>query len=420
MQKGENEKANKTIIITSIVLFLVLFIPGILGLLLWKNFSQPQEQSTGQTKKITRPKEQWQPTNIHPWQMFHGNYNHIGFTNVKGPKTATLKWKFYAGKIEGESPNSVAIATDGTIYLTGARKLFSITPEGKEKWSKPYNHAQGPAISMDGKTVYFVGENSIIAVDTTGKELWRFQTNGNTIFGPTIGPDGTVYQGSWDGYFYAVTKEGKLKWKYKTQGAVSYPSSIGRDGKIYLGGGDAHAGGDGNFYAFNPDGSLAWKYNTNQIRVGSPAIGLDGFIYVPASPMLFVFDSKGNLQWSTQQGRMPRDDVSGILTPAIDSEGIIHLGNSQGVIAAVDPDTGQVKWRYAIGSEGLPSFPVVDANGTSYFGSFDYHMYAIDKNGQLLWKYKTEGKLTEAAPALGSDGTLYFTSDDGYLYALKD
>ncbi|HUT22305.1 MAG TPA: PQQ-binding-like beta-propeller repeat protein [Candidatus Bipolaricaulota bacterium] len=402
----------------------------------------------------------------HQWPQFHGTYLHTGYADIEGPEKAILKWKFNLGKITGTKPNSVIIASDGTIYVAGAGKIFALDKNGTEIWEKSYQNTQGPALAEDG-TIYFLSGKAIIALDKDGKEKWQFKTNGNTIIAPTVGPDGTIYQGSWDGYFYAINKDGTLKWKYKTAGAISYPASIDQNGIIYLGGGDAHAGPDGNLYAFNPDGSLKWKYDTKAMRVGSPAIGSDGLIYVPAAPALLAFDSLGNLKWSKgpatnfnniptsdldgcgapplpacggmgqpQNGNMNenmpqppmgQDDIAGIITPAIYADETIYVGNAQGILSAIDLKTQKIKWTYETdanpnqaGFYGLPNFPLVDKDGTIYFGSIDNNMYAVNKKGKLLWKYQTGGKITEASPAFDNSGTLYFTSEDGYLYAIGE
>ena len=60
------------------------------------------------------------PDGRHPWPMFHGTARHSGLAAVTGPPTASLKWKVLIGKVQGNSPNSVAIAEDGTIYVAGA------------------------------------------------------------------------------------------------------------------------------------------------------------------------------------------------------------------------------------------------------------------------------------------------------------
>jgi len=439
----------------------------------------PPGQSSQTTKETL-------PVSIHPWSQFLGSYFHTGYANIKGPQKANLKWKFQLGSLQGGDPNSIVVSSDGTIYVAGAQKIFALDKSGKEIWSKNYQGTQGPTLSEDGM-IYFLAQDTIISLDKNGNEKWKFKTNGNTAFGPTIGPDGTIYQGSWDGYFYALNKDGTLKWKYKTAGAVSYPASIDQNGIIYLGGGDAHAGPDSNLYAFAPNGGLKWKYDTKALRVGTPAIGVDGLIYVPAAPSLIVLDSSGKLKWKKgpnigfkfvqealavecgapplpacgmgqpQNGNIPqsssggcggpplppcnngtllqngnqpiqmpsKDDIAGIITPAISADGTIYIGNAQGVLSAINSKTQEVKWTYQTGVDpnqpgfyGLPSFPLVDKEGTVYIGSVDYKMYAINKEGKLIWEYQTGGKISEASPAFGSDGTLYFTSKDGYLYAI--
>jgi outer membrane protein assembly factor BamB len=120
-----------------------------------------------------------------------------------------------------------------------------------------------------------------------------------------------------------------------------------------------------------------------------------------------------------------KDEIAGIITPAISSDGTIYIGNAQGILSAIDPKTQEVKWTYQTGVDpkqpgfyGLPSFPLVDKEGTVYIGSVDGKMYAVSKEGKLLWKYQTGNRISESSPAFGSDGTLYFTSMDGYLYAI--
>ena len=448
-------RRNKLIAL-AIPIFFILLVSGVF--VYWRFWGQPQ--SSGQFS--INPSK-------HPWSQFHGNYFHTGYADVTGPDKAALKWKFQLGKVAGGDPNSVAISSDGTVYVAGAGKIFALGKNGNEIWSKSYQSTKGPALSEDG-TIHFLSMGTVIALDQDGKEKWKFKTNGDTYFGPTIGPDGTIYQGSWDGYFYAINTDGTLKWKYKTEGSVSYPASIDQNGVIYLGGGDAHSGPDSNLYAFNPDGTLRWKYDTKALRVGSPAIGSDGLIYVPAAPDLIVLDSSGNLKWKKGSevgfqniikvayaeecgppplpacsggaqpptGDMPQpgngdtpqplpveSGVAGIITPAISSDGTIYIGNSQGILSAVDSKTQEVKWTYQTGADpkqpgfrGLPSFPLVDKEGTVYIGSVDGKMYAVSRDGKLLWDYQTGGKITEAAPALDSGGVLYFTSEDGYLYAI--
>ncbi|MCR4277874.1 MAG: PQQ-binding-like beta-propeller repeat protein [Candidatus Berkelbacteria bacterium] len=403
------------------------------------------------------------PKSNNPWSMFHGNYNHTGYADVSGPATNQLKWKYLVGGKVGIGANSVVVSKEGTVFVAGNNKIIALNADGSLKWAKDYISTQGPSLSEDGTTLYFDSDTSLIAASSLdGSKKWEFKTGNNVVFGPTIGPDGTIYQGSWDKYFYAINPDGTLKWKYLTKGTISYPASIDKNGNIYLGGGDAHFGPDGNIYAFDKDGKSLWTYDTKMLRVGSPAIGYDDLLYFPASPVLFVLNTEGKLVWKkgpdvtaipggAPNGAAPvapcdpppapcssatnapdnnsatgREDIAGIITPAITPDGIIYIGTSQGKIFAIDSKTQETKWTYQTGKNpeqkgvdyGLPSFVMADKDGTSYFGSVDYKFYAMTKDGKVKWTYETGGKIMEAAPAIGADGTIYFTSEDGYLYAI--
>lgn len=384
------------------------------------------------------PAAAWTPTSDHPWPMFHGNYNHTGLAEVKGPRDGTLKWKMKLGPGgDAVPPNSVAIKSNGVIFVGSGTKVRALKADGTVKWSKRYTNIQGPALSPDGKTVYVAGNNKVMALKAkNGEKRWKYAMGDSTLFGPTISPDGVIYQGSWDGYLYALKPDGTLKWKYQTEGANSYPPSVDEKGIVYLGAGDSHAGPDGNVYAIKKNGSLKWKYDTGTERAGSPAINEDGLIIIPAAPNLIALNADGSLAWSVGPMQpldahdvraVAADDVAGIITPGIGPDGTIYIGNSEGVITALDPDTQETLWTYQTGvsledgaTYGTPSFPVVDSKGVVYIGAMDGKMYALDKNGTEVFSYQTDGPLAEAAPALGADGTLYFSSDDGYLYALQD
>lgn len=415
-------------------------------------------QKAGLKTNLGQPLTPPEAVSNHPWSQFHGSYFHTGYAGVTGPQKASLKWKFQLGKMAGGDPNSIAISSDGTIYVAGAQEIFALDQNGKELWSKSYPATQGPTISEDG-TIYVLSQHTIIALAKDGTEKWKFPTNGTVAFGPTIGPDGTIYQGSWDGYFYAINKDGTLKWKYKTAGAVSYPASIDQNGIIYLGGGDAHAGPDSNLYAFNPDGTLKWKYDTKATRVGSPAIGPDGLIYVAAAPDLLVLDSAGKLRWKMgplaaglfgvpvahaaecgppplppcsggqspngnaspssgecglpplppcggigqpMNGNLPSQSsgqggVAGIITPAIFLDGTIYIGNAQGILSAIEPKTQKVKWTYQTGA---------DPNQPGFYGLPSFPL--VDKAGTVYI-----GAVDGNMYAIGKDGKLLWKYQTG-------
>jgi outer membrane protein assembly factor BamB len=61
--------------------------------------------------------------------------------------------------------------------------------------------------------------------------------------------------------------------------------------------------------------------------------------------------------------------------------------------------------------------PIAD-DGTTYWGSLDLFVYALDKNGKQLWRTPTLGFIV-SSPALSKDmSTIYIGSFDGRLHAL--
>lgn len=127
--------------------------------------------------------------------------------------------------------------------------------------------------------------------------------------------------------------------------------------------------------------------------------------------------------------------------------GVLYIGSQDGALYALDPNSGQLKWRVQTG-EGLVSggeiitvprgtgmsemmgaalsrprqgkkeidaTPVV-ADGSVYFGSRDYSVYALDAaTGNKKWSYRTLGEIRH--PAMVKNGVVYIVSNDGSLYA---
>ena len=74
-----------------------------------------------------------------------------------------------------------------------------------------------------------------------------------------------------------------------------------------------------------------------------------------------------------------------------------------------------LKWKFETGGS-VDSSPAL-SDGVVYFGSYDYHLYAVDaKTGKEKWKFKT-GDGVSSSPAV-VDGVVYFGSWDNHLYAL--
>jgi outer membrane protein assembly factor BamB len=94
--------------------------------------------------------------------------------------------------------------------------------------------------------------------------------------------------------------------------------------------------------------------------------------------------------------------------------------NRTGVVGAAaggSGSSGALAWRFATGGP-VRSSPVIATDGSIYFGSDDFNVYALHANGSLKWAYTTIAEV-RSTPALGADGTIYVGSLDSNIYALN-
>ena len=111
----------------------------------------------------------------------------------------SLGWRI--ADFAGTHCTSPAVATDGTIYVHFAARLYAISPDGIIEWEFGVHQTalSSPAIGSDGN-IYFGwdqnGNDVLYAFTPDGNPFWAYQTPGQAAATPTIGTDGMVYQGA--------------------------------------------------------------------------------------------------------------------------------------------------------------------------------------------------------------------------------
>jgi hypothetical protein len=113
-------------------------------------------------------------------------------------------------KIRMPFTGSLAIATDGTVYVPGAYgypekpALVAVAADGSERWqyvsSEESARAPAPAVDGEGKVVFSNGTHLTALAPASGATIWQVET-GPAKDAPAIAEDGTVY---------LVTAEGRL------------------------------------------------------------------------------------------------------------------------------------------------------------------------------------------------------------------
>lgn len=373
------------------------------------------------------------------------------------PDDGSTKWVHFEG---GDPLTSVAIDDDGTLYgcfIYG--NVTAVNPDGSVKWqydvgNKYSNLEEGiytsPVIGSDG-TIYIgvlyndtfrsTSFGELQAFNRDGTLKWSFPddtayaTVGPIRSTPAVAADGTVYVGSDDGNIYAINPDGTELWRAATENTVRSSPVIGSDGTVYIGSSDgktyAIIGGappdNGPWPMFQNnwantgykvpnfiEGTLKWSRQVGSDQYShrsSPAIDDNGTVYVGSSDgNLYAILADGSLGWTFSTGD------SSYSSPLIGPDGTIYIGTYTNELYAVNPD-GSQKWRFTAGGR-LQSSPAIADDGTIYIGCNDYNLYAVNPNGTQKWTVPT-GNVVRSSPSIGTDGTIYVGSYDSLLYAVS-
>jgi len=243
-----------------------------------------------------------------------------------------------------------------------------------------------------------------------------------------IGPDGTIYIANFPGVLFALrnsqTASDQLEaaWRFHPPlgSSLHATPALSRDGStVYLGFsfGGFQAPPKASFYALKAptsgtDAQVVWSVDLGAARVmASPTVGPDGAIYVGNSAgVLFAINPDGSVKWTAQTGPALKS------APALGADGSVYHATTDGKMYALSPQ-GQVKWTFDFGEHlgptplvtatpsgpggggggasgvGSGASPTVGPDGTIYIGANNSNLYAVAPDGKLLWLFEAEREL---------------------------
>ena len=158
-------------------------------------------------------------------------------------------------------------------------------------------------------------------------------------------------------------------------------------------------------------GQGKWRFRMNGASKAAPLVH-GGVVYAGSNDGFFyaVNAETGELKWSFDAG-------AEILASAAAWQNLILFGAGDGKFYALTP-AKEVKWTYDVGV-AIYSSPVVDENGTVYFGTNDARLIALDAaSGKPVWTNSDARLCVESQPFVRGD-RVYFGAWDGYLYCLN-
>lgn len=223
-----------------------------------------------------------------------------------------------------------------------------------------------------------------------GDRPWTFFTGRGIFSTPVIGGDGTVCIGSADTFMYAINPNGTLRWRIETGGLIDAAGALS---------------------AFDP------ALGSAPLTFGSA----DDTLYHVTTPS----SGQPRILWTFRASVPP---VAGQQVDwwegnvAVGPGGTLYAGNTGGTAYAVSPQGSQV-WAYTAGNS-LWTTPAFAADGSSFWGSLDLHVYRLGPTGMRTWSTIVPGYVVSSpaiglAPAGAGQEIVYVGSSNGKLYAIN-
>ena len=321
-------------------------------------------------------------------------------------------WDFDAGA--GFGPQA-AVMLDQAI-LVNTRKGFVQAIDrasgkrlGKEKFAAPI---EGSPVYQDDTIFLPLGLSgtSVTAYDLVrGKELWN--VGGNPVESGLLLKDTTLYYADADGFAHAIgARSGVTRWETPLDTMATFLASpVMIDEKLVF------ISEKGDLYQV--DSQLGEVIQT--ISLGLPVeqsfAHNDGTLLIPTTRgMLLAVDSNsGEIEWSFAVG----DKTVRFTAPAIaDKESMVFFGGTDGWVRALDLQRGRLIWQHKIDG-AISSAPVATKN-TVYAGTMRGVLVGLDiDSGARLWEEKIPGRLKTAL--LAGDRALLVLTDNQRVTLMK-
>ncbi len=160
----------------------------------------------------------------------------------------------------------------------------------------------------------------------------------------------------------------------------------------------------------NNMGKAKWRFRMKGASKATPLV-YKGTVYVGASDgILYALDEEtGSLKWSFDAG-------AEILTSAAAWKDLLLFGAGNGRFFALTT-AGKVKWSYDAKS-AIYSSPRLDKEGSVYFGTNEAKVIALDAaTGRHRWTNQDARYSVESQPFATKD-RVFFGAWDGYLYCV--
>jgi outer membrane protein assembly factor BamB len=358
-----------------------------------------------------------------PWPQALHDAQHTGASPYDGPRTARLRW---SRRLEGNVTPGPVVGADGTVYAaSNAGVLHAIDPAtGRDLWTvdehAPYglDLSTSPAVLPSGLLLWPGPGGHLVAVTRAGHVAWRLDLGGQ-VTSPAVRADGTVVVATTDGLLLGLRPTGSgpgEEWRTDL-GEPSYGSPV-----LSTDGATAYQTVTSGVVAVEA-GEVRWRWRVpREIVEVSAAVAPDGTVVVGTNdPYEYGLGPRdGSLRWRFRRGFWTYS------SPGVTRDGIAYFGDHGNRVTGLDVTSGDLVFSYQgsrrdtrVGGVGIWTSVLVDAGHTTYVGTRQGLVYAVDRHAHQLWSYDA-GSTVDSYPALTGDGLLVIGATDGRLLGFAD
>ena len=336
-------------------------------------------------------------------------------TSVPAPPALPLEeaWSYDAEAAFGPSP--VVVRGGVLVFGTKQGELHALRA-GAER-AEPMGRVElGEAIegrpATDGARVFVpvaVGRNGVKAYDLVrGETLWT-RRYGPHLAGLVLDDASeTLVAASHDGILRGLDPDtGDERWRFRPDSAFGAP--IGgrhyRATPALLAGGRVAAVDDkGSLAVLDVQtGRLIWTREIGAPVVADLAATPERLLVPTTDGRLLAFDAQGEMAWHYAAAPLVKLTAAGV------GAGIVVVGGTDGVLRALDPETGRVRWTFATDG-ALTAAPAVSGgpDPVVFVGSMDQRVVGLQADtGRMVWEAEVDGRI-KTTPVVLPDGVVFF------------
>lgn len=202
-------------------------------------------------------------------------------------------------------------------------------------------------------------------------------------------------------------------WTFHGRHLLEFPPVIGY-GSLF------EEGFDGRLYSLDPaSGHMRWSYDSHRCGWSSPALA-DHLLFATFIGNAECHATRGGgelVAFSAESGQVRwRRAIGPSESSPLVADGLVYIGDQDGRVYAIASDTGRLRWSYDTGAPIKASAAL--AYGRIYIGNYAGEMFALSaRTGRLLWRSAGYGNFY-STPAVDA-GRVYVGSLDGRVYAFS-